>query len=90
MSTLLWELYSGRVYPAEDMKPSDSRKYREASNKYTKELETLKQKLSPECIALLESVQGHEADVTDAEIFCGFKEGFSLGLVMMYEALNKN
>lgn len=89
MESIIRQLYNGQVYPAEDINPNDP-KHREASEKYNEELEKLKEKLSPECIELLEKVQGHESEITEMDMFYGFKEGLRIGILMMYELLGNN
>lgn len=86
MNILLKKLYNGQYYPSINNNSNDE-KHQEVSAKIEEGLEALKQKLSPEDIIILESVEEYEAEVLDIEMFYAFKEGLRLGIFMVHELL---
>ena len=86
MKDIIRQLYDGEIYPAEDIRPTDPQ-YFIAGDKLHKEMEILKQRLSPEDLERLERMRDYQGDMCDIDAFDSFKHGFTLGALIMCELL---
>lgn len=89
MNDLLNQLYSGGIYPAEQIVPADPR-FRPTHKKISEEREYLKQKLSSEDAARLEELDGLYLDSLSMNSYAGFSYGFKLAIQLMCESLSEN
>lgn len=83
---VLDDLYCGNIYPAEQVVPHE-KEYRKL-HRHTGELLTeLEEKLSKEQMKLVNQFHTHIIDVHCMELEAQFQYGFSLGMMLMKEAI---
>lgn len=88
MNDILDRLYSGAIYPAEQIVPADP-KFRPTHKKISEEREYLKQKLSPEDAARLEEINDLYLDSVSMNCYAGFTYGFKLAVRLMCESFSE-
>lgn len=89
MSNILDQLYSGEIYPAEQIVSTDP-EYRPTHKKISEGREYLKQKLSPEDAARLEELDGLYLESISMNCYAGFSCGFKLAVQLMCESLSED
>lgn len=88
MKTIIDQLYSGEIYPAEQILPT-SPKYRPTSLKIGQEREELKKKLCKEDADRLEELNGLYLDICSMNCYAGFAYGLKLGAMLLTEIMDE-
>lgn len=88
MKTILEELYSGNIYPAERIVSKDP-EYRSVSKKISDIMAAWEKKLSEEDYKQLEALLDLRCESSGMEASASFTYGFKLGAVLMIEVLTE-
>jgi len=90
-SDILEELYNGRIYPAEDIRPRDAQYWqraKEEGRRYDELLEQFK-RAEPSLAARLTDLREKRDELLSEELTVTFTEGFRLGARMMLAILHE-
>ncbi len=84
---LLKDLYSGKIYPFENIVPTD-KEYRPTSEKAGELRDYFQEKSSPEDKGKFRQWEQYTHEVHCMECFANFSYGFRLGAVLLLDLLN--
>lgn len=88
MNSILEQLYSGEIYPAEQIVPADA-DYRPVSGQIADGREYLKTKLSAEDSDRLEKLNDDYLSVCSMNCYAGFSYGLKLGATLLMELMGE-
>lgn len=88
MTDIIRQLYTGEIYPDDEIIPRD-KEYQSKMKKIYQERDYLKSALSPEDYNHLEQMEQLRSDVSLMNYYANFSYGFRLGVQLMSEVCGR-